>query len=295
MKSTCLPVLILPLLLISACVSSGKHEAALAEIENMRQSLQNAEREIDTRGQKIETTEQELENSRKRNALAQQEIEQSQQQLMQTAQELESARAQIVTATNDLMLIDEKKQALQNELAQSQAQLETLRQIENETNRRNQIYKNFVERLKTMIDGGQLTVSIEQGRIVINLPDNVLFNSGSASLNPEGRKTLTEIADVLGQFTDRNFQIEGHTDNKPISSERFPSNWELSAARAITVVHLLTDMGVAPGNISAAGFGEFRPRAENETDAGRKLNRRIEIIMQPNLDILSNELPRVAG
>jgi len=145
-----------------------------------------------------------------------------------------------------------------------------------------------------MIDGGQLTVSIEQGRIVINLPDNVLFKSGSANLNSEGKDALTKIAAVLSQFSDRRFQIEGHTDNRPINSARFPSNWELSTSRALTVVHLLTDMGVSSENISAAGFGEFHPRADNETEEGRQLNRRIEIIMLPNLDILSNELPKVA-
>jgi chemotaxis protein MotB len=169
----------------------------------------------------------------------------------------------------------------------------TLSSIENETKRRNQIYEKFVNRLKSMIDGGQLTVSIEQGRIVINLPNNVLFNSGSAKLNREGEEALTQIASVLSQFSDRRFQIEGHTDNKPIKSARFPSNWELSTTRALTVVHLLTDMDVVPENISAAGFGEFRPRADNETEESRQLNRRIEIIMLPNLDILSNELPKV--
>ena len=70
-------------------------------------------------------------------------------------------------------------------------------------------------------------------------------------------------------FSDRRFQIEGHTDNVPIKSARFPSNWELSTARALAVVHLLTDMGVTPENLSAAGFGEFRPRADNDTDEGK--------------------------
>jgi chemotaxis protein MotB len=145
-----------------------------------------------------------------------------------------------------------------------------------------------------MIDGGQLTVSIDAGRIVINLPNNVLFNSGSASLNSEGQEAMAQIGGVLKNFSDRRFQVEGHSDNVPIKSARFPSNWELSTTRALAVVHLLTDMGVTPENLSAAGFGEFRPRADNDTDEGRKLNRRIEIVMLPNLDILSSELPKVA-
>ena len=293
MRFSKLTVHILPLILLSACVSSGKHDATLAEMDTMRESLGSAQEEINRNQQQIEQTEKALDAAKMQNAMAQEEIKNNQQQIKKTEQELESARKQIVTATNELMKLESRKQDLQEELSESQVQMSMLRSIENETNRRNQIYEKFVDRLKTMIDGGQLTVSIEQGRIVINLPNNVLFKSGSASLNPEGEEALTQIASVLSQFSDRRFQIEGHTDNKPIKSARFPSNWELSTSRALTVVHLLTDMDVDPENISAAGFGEFRPRADNEIEEGRQLNRRIEIIMLPNLDILSNELPKV--
>ena len=293
MRISTLTFTILPLLLLSACVSSGKHEAALAEMDSVRQSLGSAQEEINRNQQQIKKTEQELDAAKMQNALAQEEISRNQQQIKKTEQELESAKMQVVSAVEELMKLEARKQDLQEELSESQVQMTTLRNIENETKRRNQIYEKFVNRLKTMIDGGQLTVSIEQGRIVINLPNNVLFKSGSANLNPEGEEALTQIASVLSQFSDRRFQIEGHTDNKPIKSARFPSNWELSTSRALTVVHLLADMDVVPENISAAGFGEFRPRADNETEEGRQLNRRIEIIMLPNLDILSNELPKV--
>ncbi len=267
--------------LLSGCVSSGKHEATLAEMDTMRQSLESAQNEINRNQQELETT-------RKQVAAAQAKIK-------QTEQELETARKQMESTQDDVKELEAKKLALQKELSDSQAQLATLREIEAETTRRNEIYAQFVDRLKTMIDGGQLTVSIEQGRIVINLPNNVLFKSGSANLNPAGTEALTKIAAVLSQFSDRRFQIEGHTDNMPIKSARFPSNWELSTSRSLAVVHLLTDLGVASENISAAGFGEFHPRSENDTKEGRQLNRRIEIIMLPNLDILSNELPNVAS
>jgi len=255
------------ILLMSACVSSSKFEAALAEKEAMSQSLESA----------------------------QNEISRNKEQLKKAEQELAAARAKVTATQDELAELEAKKQALQKELSDSQEKMATLSNIEAETKRRNEIYAQFIDRLKTMIDGGQLTVSIEQGRIVINLPNNVLFKSGSAHLNPDGKEALTQIAAVLSQFSDRRFQIEGHTDNIPIKSARFPSNWELSTSRALTVVHLLAAMGVAPENISAAGFGEFHPRADNETEEGRKLNRRIEIIMLPNLDILSSELPKVAS
>jgi len=264
---------------LTGCVSSGKHEMALAELDTMKQSLGSAQDEINRNQQQIEKTKQ---------ALAA-----AQQQIAQTEQELADARQKVAATQDDVTKLEAKKQALQKELSASQAQLATLREIEAETTRRNEIYAQFVNRLKTMIDGGQLTVSIEQGRIVINLPNNVLFKSGSANLNPESTEAITPIAAAMSQFSDRRFQIEGHTDNNPINTARFPSNWELSTARALAVIHLLTDLGVTPENISAAGFGEFHPRASNESDEGRELNRRIEIIMLPNLDILSNELPNI--
>ena len=232
MKSIKYIFISLSLVLLSACVSSGKYDEALAEMDEMQKSLGNTQEELS---------------------------------------------------------------ASQEKLSASQAEIATLSKIEAETKRRNEIYAQFVNRLQSMIDGGQLTVSIDAGRIVINLPNNVLFKTGSANLNSEGQEALTQIGGVLKQFSDRRFQIEGHSDNVPIKSSRFPSNWELSTARALSVVHLLTEMGVNPENISAAGFGEFRPRADNETEEGRKLNRRIEIVMLPNLDILSNELPKVTS
>jgi len=282
-------------LFLSGCVSSGKHDMALAEIDTMRLSLETAQDEINQNHQLIAQTELELEDARLKIAAAQGEIDRNQQQIELTEEELQAALNTASTTKSDIKKLEQKKAALQQELSDSRAQMATLKSIEAETKRRNEIYAQFVDRLKTMIDGGQLTVSIEQGRIAINLPNNVLFKSGSANLNSEGNKALTQIAAVLSQFSDRRFQIEGHTDNNPISTARFPSNWELSTARALAVVHLLSGLGVSAENISAAGFGEFHPRASNDSEAGRQLNRRIEIIMQPNLDILSNELPNIVS
>lgn len=259
-------VISLSLVLLSACVSSGKYEEAVAETDNMRNSL--------------EVTQEEL-------SASEAEIDKMRNSLGSAEEELSGSKAELDRLRESLGIT-------QDELSASKAEIATLSQIEAETKRRNEIYAQFVNRLQSMIDGGQLTVSIDAGRIVINLPNNVLFNSGSASLNSEGQEALAQIGGVLKNFSDRRFQVEGHSDNVPIKSARFPSNWELSTTRALAVVHLLTDMGVTPDNLSAAGFGEFRPRADNDTDEGRKLNRRIEIVMLPNLDILSSELPKVA-
>jgi len=266
MKSIKYIFISLSLVLLSACVSSGKYDEAVADLDKTRKSLGSTQEELSASAAELDKTRKSLGNT--------------QEELSTSASELDKTRKSLGST--------------QEELSASKAEIATLSKIEAETKRRNEIYAQFVNRLQSMIDGGQLTVSIDAGRIVINLPNNVLFNSGSANLNSEGQEALSQIGGVLKQFSDRRFQIEGHSDNVPIKSARFPSNWELSTARALAVVHLLTEMGVTPENVSAAGFGEFRPRADNETEEGKQLNRRIEIVMLPNLDILSSELPKVA-
>ena len=279
MKNIIIISLGLMALLTTGCVTKGTHEATLAELGKTQNSLTTANSKIGEQNKQINKQNADLE-----------------------AQKLEINKnlEQISKTNSELSQLEKNKLELQKELAASQellnsseAQLETMRQIEAETKKRNEIYARFVSELQKMIDGGQLTVSIEKGRIVINLPENVLFKTGHSNVNPEGQKALKQIATVLKEFSDRSFQVEGHTDNVPIKSARYPSNWELSTARAMSVVHLMIEEGVDPKNISAAGFGEFQPRADNETKEGRALNRRIEIIMLPNLEILSSELPKV--
>lgn len=259
-------------LLSTGCVTKGTHELALQELAQTKSSLSDAEQMIADQ-----------------NAM----IEGNQAQIAKDKAELEALMNRKALLEDGYAEAQAQLDASQSRLSESEAQLEQLRQIEAETKRRNEIYARFVGQLQKMIDGGQMTVSIEQGRIVINLPNNVLFPSGHTSLNWEGQQALKKIADVLKEFPERRYQIEGHTDDVPISSATFPSNWELSAARALSVLHIMVDEGVKPENISAAGFGEYRPRADNATKEGRALNRRIEIIMLPDLDILSNELPKL--
>jgi chemotaxis protein MotB len=165
--------------------------------------------------------------------------------------------------------------------------LAQLSAIEAEVRERNQIYEEVLSRFRSLIDAGRLSVSIVRGRMVINLPQDILFASGSADLGAQGRETLAEIASVLSEFDDRKFQVEGHTDDDPISTAQFPSNWELSAGRALSVVKLLVDRGVSPELVSGAAFGEFQAVATNETAEGKRLNRRIEIVMLPNLDVIA--------
>lgn len=144
-------------------------------------------------------------------------------------------------------------------------------------------YRDLLARFKTLIDAGKLKVKIVDGRMVVELPSDVLFDSGSASLGKDGKTAIQEVAKVLAEIPERRYQVEGHTDNRPIHTQTFPSNWELASARALTVVRAMLDAGLPAERVSAASFGEFKPARANDTDEGRAANRRIEIVVVPDL------------
>ena len=122
--------------------------------------------------------------------------------------------------------------------------------------------------------------------MVIQLANDVLFDSGHIEIKPAGQQALAQVAVIFKSIGDRKFQVAGDTDNVPIHTERFASNWELSTARAVEVVRVLIAQGVRPDVLSAAGYGEFDPVASNDDSSGRARNRRIEITLQPNIDEL---------
>jgi len=147
-------------------------------------------------------------------------------------------------------------------------------------------YRSLLSRFKSLIDSGKLRVRITNGKMIVELATDILFPSGSADLSGEGRQAVTEVAGVLSTIPNREFQVEGHTDNVPIRTKVFPSNWELAYARANSVLQAMIAGGLAPNRISAASAGEYRPRTKNSNDAERAQNRRIEIIVVPDLSLL---------
>jgi chemotaxis protein MotB len=148
------------------------------------------------------------------------------------------------------------------------------------------VFRNLVAKLQSMIDSGQLKVVIRNGRMIIALPNDILFDSGSTTVKADGQKALEKVAQVLATVNDRNFLVAGHTDNVPIKTSRYSSNWELSTERAVNVVQLLIKKGMSPKVLSAAGYSEHDPVAANDNDKNRAQNRRIEIVLQPNLSDL---------
>jgi chemotaxis protein MotB len=195
-------------------------------------------------------------------------------------------RAQLREAGQDVDALLAQKSTISDMLEEANRALSQARARQAEADARDAIYQRLRERLQAMIDSGKLNVRIVRGRMVIDLKQDILFPSGSAKLSEIGKETLGEVGDALAEFPDRQFQVEGHTDNVPIKTDRFPTNWELSTARAVSVVKLFSTRGLTPESLSAAGFGEFQPRADNGSPEGRSLNRRIEVVMLPDLQAL---------
>ncbi len=141
-------------------------------------------------------------------------------------------------------------------------------------------YKRLFKRLKKLIDTGQIKVVFRKGKMVVQLESAVLFDSGKVELKEDGKAALTELSDVL-KNEGREFLVAGHTDNVPINTARFKSNWELSTQRAVVVLDFLVEQGFPQKYLAAAGYGEVDPVSSNDTPEGRSNNRRIEVILMP--------------
>jgi chemotaxis protein MotB len=142
-------------------------------------------------------------------------------------------------------------------------------------------YQGLLESLKSEVKSGQVEIEQLRGRLQVRAVDQILFDSGSAEIKPEGRKVLAKVAAGIKSVTDREIHVEGYTDNVPIHTARFASNWDLSVARAVTVAKFLAGAGVSEKQLAATGYGEHRPIASNADAAGRQRNRRIEIVLEP--------------
>lgn len=132
--------------------------------------------------------------------------------------------------------------------------------------------------MSTLIEAGQVHVHRHENWVTVDISSDILFSSGVAKLSPPAQNILGRLAESLRPFPNQ-IRVAGHTDNRPINNPAFPSNWELSSARAASVVHLFMDRGVAPERLSVMGFGEQRPVTANDTETGRNANRRVEVMI----------------
>lgn len=198
-----------------------------------------------------------------------QEIEALQRQragLEQQTGELQSQRA----------ALERQQDELRGELAtlaQQKAQLEAANQQTKSQ------YDGLVRNLTEEVKKGQLQVRQYKDMLTVEVAEQLFFDSGKAALKDSGKEVLKKVAEALKGYEDKVIRVVGHTDNVPIATAQFPSNWELSAARATTVVRFLQGAGIPPDRMTASGRGEYSPIAPNDDADGRRKNRRIEITL----------------
>jgi chemotaxis protein MotB len=186
-----------------------------------------------------------------------------------------------LTAETDALKKD--KDLLQGKVNELTSKAEKAEQLEKAT----QTYQDLQKKLEREIKDGQIQLTEMKNRLTMTLVDKILFASGSADVSKEGKKVLDKVITILKDIKDKRIQVEGHTDNVRIYSAiktKYPTNWELSTARATQVTRYLQEEGgIDPKQLSATGFSEYQPVASNDTDEDKAKNRRIEIVLLPLL------------
>lgn len=220
----------------------------------------------------------------------------NQQQIELAEQEISRRKAALAETTKHLATLDQDKQKIAAALSDSQQRVDVLTAsltaeqakasaLSQENQRLSQSYDSLKKSLETEIADRDLKLRQAQSRVVVTILDHVLFDSGQATLKPTGMKVLDQLSTALGKISDKEIHVEGHTDNRPIRgplAKRYPTNWELSSARATTVVrYLIEQTGLPAASLSAVGLADTKPVATNDTEASRGENRRIEILLYP--------------
>ena len=199
----------------------------------------------------------------------------------------EQFSAALKNKSDELKQKSDELMAKESLLADRESALNDMKKIvarqDSITGRLNKILRDALLGFKS----DELSVEIKNGKVYVSMSDKLLFKSGSAAIETKGTEAIRVLADVLNKNNDIDILVEGHTDNIPIKTAVYHDNWDLSAARAISIVRVLTDeYQISPLRLTASGKGEFSPRASNSTPEGRASNRRTEIILSPKLDEL---------
>jgi len=229
--------------LTTACVSQGKFRNKAAEADQLR-----------TRGDELEA-----------------ELAKSQAELEKEREQARALQARI----DDLSTSKGALQAKVDELSVSKTKLESAKV---ELEKKSAEYEKMASALRGEIDAGRVELTELRGKMTVKMKDKILFSSGSATIGKDGKAALAAVAEVLRGVQGKVFRVEGHTDNVPLGRGTY-TNWELSTARALAIVRYLQEQGVDPTRLAAAGYGEFKPIAPNDTADGRSQNRRIEIVL----------------
>ena len=303
MKITTPLILTTCLMVASGCVTKGTHEQTLADLDQMRKtSAKMASQIVALEGEKAKLSS---------DLLAEQSaaagLRNDKQMLITRATAMSDEMAGLQKRMGEMqsqasdreMEIGKLKQGGEA-LAAEKARLEKERAAkEAEIQRLTKTQEDLSNSLRAEIERGDIKIKQVRDRLTINMVEKVLFNSGQALVKPEGLTVLKSVSDILKNVNDKQIRIEGHTDNVPIGvkiRDKFPTNWELSTARATNVVRYFIEKGgVDRENLEAVGYADTRPVADNETDEGRTANRRIEIALFPkDLSAIVSEIQPLA-
>lgn len=281
-------LLIIALLIISAsatgCVSKSTFELMEGEATRLETELNDLqERYNNLRDEKAE-----LINQKEALELERSELQTDNKQLNLILEARSDSLSEIISDQRQDMAEQRAEYELQIDAlgknnADLQNELELLKEEkEQQVKEMSGTYEELLDKMKNEIDKGQVTISELKGKLTVNMVDAILFDSGKAAVKDDGLVVLQKVVDILKNVTDKAIRIEGHTDNVQISSalaRKYPTNWELSAARAVNVTRFLQEQGLNPETLGAVAYGEHKPVADNETDEGKARNRRIEIIL----------------
>ena len=284
------PLPILLGLVFTGCVTQAQHDALAKELSGTREELVSTRSQLDKeRGFLDATYDESVDFQKELNALRRR-VEQLEQDYEVVRMQRDANAAELAALVKDNSKLEASVEKMRIALAEQAARevVAAARIAE---------YQALLGQFKKLIDAGKLRVKIVDGRMVLQLPSDILFDSGSATISTEGKEALAEVGGVLATMSGRRFQVEGHTDTVPISTKKYPSNWELGAGRAVAVVNVLVEAGVDAEQVSAASYGQWRPTASNDTAEGKALNRRIEIVLVPDLSSLpgADDLKRLGG
>ncbi len=270
----------LVLLSLSSCVSSKKFKTSQLELQSVRNDSAMLARKVsDLQGNIAQLKKQ---------------VADQQDTITAKGRALQALEKEIASLSKDASskqsLLNKNKQELQSQ-QQKLEQLQAL--MDQQKNAIEEIRKKMADAL-TGFKSNELTVATKNGKVYVSLQENLLFPSGSAVVNPKGKEALNKLAEVLNVNPDITVNIEGHTDSIPIRG-KYQDNWDLSLARAASIVRILTiDYSVSPERVIASGHSQFDPVESNGTREGRALNRRTDIILSPKLDELFKLLQSTA-
>jgi chemotaxis protein MotB len=271
----------------SACVTTGTYDKKVAELTKLREDDAAAAKARD-KAQADQLAQVQASRTEVQASLDKSNTEREglQKQLDDGTQLVTTLKGRLEKLGQNVDSLVKERGELNQAMADTKARLEELRKQKAAADARAATFRGLVAKLRSMIDAGQLKVVIRGGRMIIALPNDILFDSGRTEVKPDGKLALAKVAQALTTVTDRDFLVAGHTDDVPIRTALFPSNWELSTRRAVEVVHYLIAQGMRPKVLAAAGYGEFDPAVANDSTEHRAQNRRIEIVLQPNLSDL---------